>query len=128
MKPFIIGDKRYAFDVTNADDLRRLERAFALLCERNEQMTAAGGEEMTASEQMLAIFRLYHDFFDTVFPSRAAEIVGGEPSVSHAGHAFDRFAAYLRSCVEEEERCEQMMRRMYLGEADAAPASVQDAK
>ena len=32
MKPFIIGDKRFAFDVTNADDLRRLERAFEMLC------------------------------------------------------------------------------------------------
>ena len=58
MKPFIIGDKRFAFDVTNADDLRRLERA------------------------------------------------------------FDRFAAYLHGCIEEEARCDRVMRQIYLGEAD----------
>ena len=126
MKPFIIGDKRFAFDVTNADDLRRLERALGLLCERNEQMTVAGGKEMTASEQMQAIFGLYRDFFETVFPARAAEIIGTEPSVAHAGRAFDRFAAYLHSCVEEEERCEQMMRRLYLGDADILAASASD--
>ena len=126
MKPFNIGDKRFAFDVTNADDLRRLERAFALLCERSEQMNAAGGAEMTASAQMQAIFGLYYDFFETVFPARAAEIIGTEPSVAHAGRAFDRFAAYLHGCIAEEERCEQMMRRLYLSETKAENDSASD--
>ncbi|MBE6657127.1 MAG: hypothetical protein E7604_01655 [Ruminococcaceae bacterium] len=116
MKPFVIGDKRFAFDVTNADDLRRLERAFSLLCTQNNEMTAADGAAMSASEQMRTIFRMYHDFFETLFPGRSAEIVGEEPSVGRAGRAFDRWAAYLRSCVEEEERCDRMMRQIYLGE------------
>lgn len=118
MKPFIIGDKRFAFDVTNADDLRRLERAFEMLCSRNDEMTAADGMGISASEQMRAIFGMYHDFFEAVFPGRSAEIIGEEPSVSRAGRAFDRFTAYLRGCIEEEARCDRMMRQIYLGEAD----------
>lgn len=118
MKPFIIGDKRFAFDVTNADDLRRLERAFEMLCSRNSEMTAADGVGVSASEQMRTIFCMYHDFFEAVFPGRSAEIIGEEPSVSRAGRAFDRFAAYLRGCIEEEARCDRVMRQIYLGEAD----------
>lgn len=116
MKPFIIGDKRFAFDVTNADDLRRLERAFAVLCKQNGAMTATDGAEVSASEQMRTIFGMYHDFFEALFPGRSAEIIGDEPSVGRAGRAFDRWAAYLRGCIEEEARSDSMMRKIYLGE------------
>ena len=122
MKPFVIGEKRFAFDVTNADDLRRLEKAFSILCAQNDEMTAAGGEAVSASEQMLTIFRMYRDFFETLFPGRAVEIVGEEPSVGRAGRAFDRWTAYLRSCVEDEQRNDRMMRRIYLGEATVGTA------
>ena len=115
MKPFIMGDKRFAFDVTNAVDLRRLEHAFAILCEQN---TAVSDTQMPASEQMQRIFGMYRDFFEAIFPGRSAEIVGEEPSVGRAGRAFDRWVAYLHTCIDEEARCEQMMRRLYLGEAD----------
>ena len=115
MKPFIIGDKRFAFDVTNADDLRRLERAYAVLCRCNDDMHA-GGEAASASEQMRVIFGMYRDFFEALFPGRSAEIVGDEPSVSRAGRAFDRWAAYLRACIDEEARTDRMMRQIYLGE------------
>ncbi len=122
MKPFIIGDKRLAFDVTNANDLARLERAYAALCARQAIPGSAGGvsAEMPASEQMRAIFDMYHDFFDAVFPGRANEIVGDMPSVSRAGQAFDRFTAYLHACVEEEEQNARMMRRIYLGEGETS--------
>ena len=116
MKPFIIGDKRYAFDVTNADDLRRLERAFSLLCAQNDTMDTADGAAVSASEQMRTVFCMYRDFFEALFPGRSAEIVGEEPSVGRAGRAFDRWTSYLRGCVEEEVRCDRMMRKIYLGE------------
>ena len=116
MKPFIIGDKRFAFDVTNADDLRRLERAFSLLCKQNDGMNTADGAAVSASEQMLTIFRMYRDFFEALFPGRSAEIVGEEPSVGRAGRAFDRWTAYLRGCIEDEQRNDRLMRRIYLGE------------
>ncbi len=118
MKPFIIGDKRFAFDVTNADDLRRLERACALLCAKNTQyvQSASDADADAASVQMRTIFGIYRDFFETVFPGHSAEIIGEEPSVSRAGRAFDRFAAFLRGCVEEEERNAVVMRRIYLGD------------
>ncbi len=118
MKPFIIGDKRFAFDVTNANDLHRLERAFAHLCSKNSAPGGPVDGDGCASEQMRAIFGIYHDFFDEIFPGRAEEIIGDMPSVSRAGHAFDRFAAYLRACVEEEEQNARMMRRIYLGEQE----------
>ena len=51
-----------------------------------------------------------------------AEIVGEEPSVGRAGRAFDRWTAYLRSCVEDEQRNDRMMRRIYLGEATVGTA------
>ena len=117
MKPFVIGDKRFAFDVTNADDLRGLEKAFSILCAQNDGLTAAYGEAKSASEQMQTIFGMYHDFFEALFPGRSAEIIGEEPSVGQAGRAFDRWTAYLRSCVEDEQRNDRMMRRIYLGEA-----------
>ena len=120
MKPFIIGDRRFAFDVTNAIDLRRLEGAYAVLCAKSEEQRGASG--MTASEQMRAIFDLYHNFFDAVFPGRAAEIIGDVPSVSRAGQAFDRFCAYLHACVEEEEQSARTMRRIYLGEGEPTDA------
>ena len=119
MKPFIIGDKRFAFDVTNAVDLRRLEGAYAALCAKSEEQSRLaddGSCEMAASEQMRVIFAMYHDFFDAVFPGHAEEIIGDVPSVSRAGHAFDRFTAYLRSCVDEEEQNASVMRRFYLGD------------
>ena len=122
MKPFVIGDKRFAFDVTNADDLRRLEKAYSILCAQNDGLTEACGETRSASEQMQTIFGMYHDFFETLFPGRSAEIVGEEPSVGQAGRAFDRWTAYLRGCVEEEQRNDRMMRRIYLGEATAGAA------
>jgi hypothetical protein len=118
MKPFVIGEKRFAFDVTNADDLRRLEKAYSILCAQNDGLTEACGETRSASEQMQTIFGMYHDFFEAVFPGRSAEIIGEEPSVSRAGRAFDRFAAYLHGCIEEEARCDRVMRQIYLGEAD----------
>jgi hypothetical protein len=71
---------------------------------------------------MLTIFRMYRNFFETLFPGRSAEIVGEEPSVGRAGRAFDRWTAYLRSCVEDEQRNDRMMRRIYLGEATAGAA------
>ena len=122
MKPFIIGDKRLAFDVTNANDLQRLERAYAALCEKHEEVGEGGMGELPASEQMRAIFGMYHDFFAAVFPGRAAEIVGDVPSVSHAAHVFDRFTAYLRDALAEEEQNTRVMRRIYLGEGEAAGA------
>ena len=125
MKPFMIGDKRFAFDVTNADDLRRLERADAVL-EKHSAAADAQDTPPSASEQMQALYDVYYDFFEAVFPGRAAEIVGVEPSVGRARRAFDRFAAYLRGCVEEEERNERMMRMVYLG-TPSADASVPDA-
>ena len=127
MKPFIIGDKRFAFDVTNADDLRRLEKAFSILCAQNDEMTADGETGLSVSEQMLTIFRMYHDFFEALFPGRSAEIVGSEPSVGRAGRAFDRWTAYLCSCVEDEQRSDRMMRQIYLGETNVG-ASVGDAE
>ena len=66
MKPFIIGDRRFAFDVTNAIDLRRLEGAYAVLCAKSEEQRLLAEDAqngMTASEQMRAIFDLYHNFF-----------------------------------------------------------------
>ena len=120
MKPFIIGDRRFAFDVTNAIDLSRLESAYAVLCAKSEEQRGSSGR--TASEQMRAIFSLYHDFFDAVFPGRAEEIIGDVPSVSRAGQAFDRFCAYLHACVEEEEQSARTMRRIYLGEDASAEA------
>ena len=124
MKPFIIGDKRYAFDVTNANDLHRLERAFAKLCAK--QNAQLGGDDpaanLSASAQMRAIFDLYHDFFNELFPGRADEMIGDEPSVSRAGGVFDRFTAYLHACIAEEEQNARMMRRLYLGETDHASA------
>lgn len=116
MKPFVVGDRRFAFDVTNADDLRRLEKAFSVLCTQNDGLTAACGEAKSASEQMQTIFGMYHDFFEALFPGRSAEIIGEEPSVGQAGRVFDRWTAYLRGCVEEEQRNDRMMRRIYLGE------------
>lgn len=125
MKPFIIGDRRFAFDVTNAIDLRRLEGAYAVLCAKSEEQRLLAEDAqngMTASEQMRAIFDLYHNFFDAVFPGRAAEIIGDVPSVSRAGQAFDRFCAYLHACVEEEEQSARTMRRIYLGEGEPTDA------
>ena len=120
MKPFIIGDKRFAFDVTNADDLRRLERAYAILCSNNSDMTAAGGE--SASEQMRMIFTMYRDFFEALFPGRSAEIVGEEPSAGRAGRAFDRWVNYLGGCVEDEQRNDRMMRQIYMGDTTVGAA------
>ena len=122
MKPFVIGEKRFAFDVTNADDLRRLEKAFSILCAQNDGLTADCGKAKSASEQMQTIYGMYHDFFEVLFPGRSAEIVGEAPSVGQAGRAFDRWTAYLRSCVEEEQRNDRMMRRIYLGEATVGAA------
>lgn len=120
MKPFIIGDKRYAFDVTNANDLCRLERAFAKLCaKQNAQLDGDDpAANLSASEQMRIIFGLYRDFFDEIFPGRGTELIGDTPSVSHAGVVFDRFTAYLHACIAEEEQNARMMRRLYLGDAD----------
>lgn len=120
MKPFIIGDKRLAFDVTNANDLQRLERAYAALCEKQASVGEVGMGELPASEQMRAIFGMYHDFFAAVFPGRAEEIIGDVPSVSHAAHVFDRFTAYLHAALAEEEQNTRVMRRIYLGEGEPA--------
>lgn len=121
MKPFMIGDRRFAFDVTNADDLRRLERAYAILCSCGSDLDAAGGE--SASEQMRMIFTMYRDFFEAVFPGRSAEIVGEEPSVGRAGRAFDRWVNYLSGCVEDEQRNDRMMRQIYLGDTTVGTAA-----
>lgn len=120
MKPFIIGDRRLAFDITNADDLRRLETGFAALCAQNEQRAAEmAGEGVSASAQMRALYDMYRAFFETVFPGRGEEIVGAEPSVAHAQRAFSRFTVYLRTAMEEESRQEDTVRSLFLT-ADAA--------
>lgn len=119
MKPFIIGDRRLAFDVTNADDLRRLEQAFDALC-GSSTAEAAQGEDMSASAQMRALFGMYRTFFETVFPGRGEEIVGSEPSVAHAEQAFARFAVFLRTALEEEARQDSTVRALFLGGAEEA--------
>ena len=122
MKPFVIGEKRLAFDLTNADDLARLERAVAAFCRTCGEMDAAqDGEETGGSvaQELQRIYALYRDFFGTVFPGRAEEIVGSAPSVGNAKRAFDRFAAYLQTCLEEERRQDDAMRLLYLGRSGA---------
>ncbi len=121
MKPFMIGDRRLAFDITNADDLRRLETGFASLCAQHDRYTAEmAGEGMSASEQMRALYDMYRAFFETVFPGRGEEIVGAEPSVAHAQRAFSRFAVYLRTSLEEEAQQEDTVRSLFLGDGTAS--------
>ena len=119
MKPFVSGDRRYAFDITNADDMRRLEKAFALLCAQGEGLSSADGTEgESASARLLALFDAYCAFFEAVFPTRGREIVGEEPSVGRAVRIFDRFTAYLRDSIEEERRLDDAVRRLYIGGDD----------
>lgn len=119
MKPFLFGDKRYAFDVTNADDLARLERAFAGMMCAGQELTEG---EASASEKMRAVFSAYQTFFETLFPGRGGEIVGDTPSAGRAVQAFERFTVYLNSSIAEANRMEQMLEALYLGK-ECGPAS-----
>ena len=120
MKPFVCGERRYAFDITNADDMRRLEGAFVQLCARSDALSGGeGAEGERASARLTALFDAYYAFFEAVFPTRGREIVGNEPSAGHAARIFDRFCVYLRDSLEEEKRMDDAVRRMYLGERTA---------
>lgn len=117
MKPFVCGERRYAFDITNADDMRRLEGAFAQLCARADALPSVESEGAgNASARLSALFDAYCAFFEAVFPTRGREIVGNELSAGHAARIFDRFCTYLRDGLQEEKRIDDAVRRMYLGE------------
>ncbi|MBQ7301350.1 MAG: hypothetical protein IJW77_16110 [Clostridia bacterium] len=122
MKPFVNGEKRYAFDITNADDVLRLERAFAEQYPRVCAMRTAGetDDAVSPSEQMRMLYALYHDFFETVFPGRGDEIVGSVPSAAAAGRAYERFITYLHACIDEESRHDAMVQKLYLDGAAGA--------
>ena len=114
MKPFIIHDRHFAFDITDADDLGRLQKASAWLAQRCDEMTGEGAvKDMDAAGHMKAIFSMYRTFFGILFPGMETVILGEKQSVSNAKKVFGLWLSYLGDCMEEERRSDAMMRKIY---------------
>ena len=118
MRPFMIRDRRIAaFDITNADDLKRLEAAYKAMAEHHEMLRCMDFETMQPSEIARLVFGGFQVFFAALFPGREEEIVGKTPSVACARQAFGQWTAYLCDCMTECEQMDEAMRRLYLGDA-----------
>lgn len=117
MPAFVYKDRALTFDLTNADDLLRLQNACAALETAEETIVKRYTQDGDLAEQMRALHDMYGDFFAAVFPKHGRELVGNAPSAAEAIKAFKAFLQFLAECRSEEERMEEELRRCY------APAS-----
>ena len=128
MRPFIVNEKRYSFDLTNAYDLARLQKASAVLdaeaCEFEDTADSRYGghypvylqpdADMTdAARDMLLLCRRYYTFFEILFPGKGECILGRNPSFGQAREIFAKWIAYLRAGMEEERRADRLMECIY---------------
>ena len=114
MRPFIIHERRFAFDITDAEDLGRLQKASAWLVQRCDEMTDEGAVmDLDAAEHMKEIFTMYRTFFGILFPGMETTILGEKQSVSNAKKAFGLWLSYLEECMEEERKSDAMMQKIY---------------
>ena len=114
MKPFIIHDRHLAFDITDVDDLSRLQKASAWLIQRCDEMTGEGAvKDLDTAGHSREIFSMYLTFFGILFPGMEKVILGEKQSVSNAKRAFGLWISYLGECMEEERRSDAMMQKIY---------------
>lgn len=88
MFDFEYNGVRYAFDIRDADDMERYEKAMKELAEEQQN---AGGE--TASARMRAACASYRKLFDDIFGKGAGIAVCGEKD--NTGTCSDAFYALL---------------------------------
>ena len=128
MRPFIVNEKRFSFDLTNAYDLARLQKAAAVLdAETGDFEDTAdsryGGHypaylqsdaDMTdTAREMLLLCRRYYTFFEILFPGKGEFLLGRNPSVGQAREVFAKWIAYLRAGMEEERRADRLLECFY---------------
>ena len=124
MASFIYHGQTLSFDLTNADDMARLEAACSGL-EAGEALlkrsAAKDGCPPGQAETLRGYYTLFSDFFAALFPGREKLILGKHPSAAEGMKAFCAFLGFLEDCKKEEQQLEEMLLSFYGGgERDAA--------
>ncbi len=125
MSVFVYKEKTFAFDVTNADDMLRLQEACRAMEAAEQTILQHPAEENACIAQLRACYTMYRSFFMTVFPERGKDIVGPAPSAMEGIKAFRAFLRFLEECRAEEAALEKELCDCYGLQPYLAPERAQ---
>ena len=112
MKAWEINDISLELDMTNADDMERIENAFETM-EKEESAIPKDGRR---SEIIRAYCRIFYNLYDRIFGEGTSEKIFRDVPVSITAYnrIYSAFLDFLRSQADENARLEAEWRKKYL--------------